>query len=643
MKRTIAWIALWCVFFAASAQINTNRLIDIGRNALYFEDYVVAIQYFNQVIKIKPYLADPYFYRAYAKMNLEDWNSAIEDCNKALEINPFLPKVYYCRGYSYRIIGEIEKSTADLRSALKFEPANISTSSLLIDNLMECKLYDEAAQVCDTILNRYPHYSDSWLMHAQIKLAVEDTLTAIASLDKAIENNKYADLAYAIRGIVRYQQGDNTAALADLDKAIAINAFNSDYFGNRAIVKMNAKDLRGAMKDFNEALTLNNRNANVWFNRGLLRAEVGEENLAVEDFTTCLALDPNNDMAYFQRAQTEIHTGQLKEAVDDYSVIISHYPDFTPAWYGRAYAKRQMRDFAGADRDEYTARQIEEEVRSGKRQPNTGTGKKEVMTAESRGIVENLNRQRPDKYKSELRGQVQYHDVPVKAIENFTIATPDSITEYALRRLSNVRLTDCNRIAQTSFGFCIKSHTPSANELAPIFKQTEELGVEIAKHPDNWAALWHRAILLESLHDYESAYNDLCALIALKPDCGLFYFMRGNNRVQELRYRLSEEDWPVGEADLAERDFAKAYELDPSLVYAVYNIGYLALSSNQAGKAVKRFEQAISLSPELAEAYYNLGLILLTQNEKEAGRNYLSKAGELGIQGAYSIIRRYAY
>ena len=56
----------------AQAQINTNRLTDIGRNALYFEDYVVAIQYFNQVIKVKPYLAEPYFYRAYAKMNLED-------------------------------------------------------------------------------------------------------------------------------------------------------------------------------------------------------------------------------------------------------------------------------------------------------------------------------------------------------------------------------------------------------------------------------------------------------------------------------------------------------------------------------------------------------------------------------------------
>ena len=31
----------------AFAQINTDRVMAIGRNALYFEDYVLSIQYFN--------------------------------------------------------------------------------------------------------------------------------------------------------------------------------------------------------------------------------------------------------------------------------------------------------------------------------------------------------------------------------------------------------------------------------------------------------------------------------------------------------------------------------------------------------------------------------------------------------------------
>ena len=43
-----------------SAQINTDQVMRVGQNSLYLEDYVLSIQYFNQVIAVKPYLAQPY-------------------------------------------------------------------------------------------------------------------------------------------------------------------------------------------------------------------------------------------------------------------------------------------------------------------------------------------------------------------------------------------------------------------------------------------------------------------------------------------------------------------------------------------------------------------------------------------------------
>ena len=41
------------------AQLNTEQIMIIGRNALYFEDYVLSIQYFNKVISARPYLYEP--------------------------------------------------------------------------------------------------------------------------------------------------------------------------------------------------------------------------------------------------------------------------------------------------------------------------------------------------------------------------------------------------------------------------------------------------------------------------------------------------------------------------------------------------------------------------------------------------------
>lgn len=55
--RMKAWITsaivLFIVFFVpgkAIAQYNTNRLMLSGEIALHYEDYVLSIQYFNQVI-----------------------------------------------------------------------------------------------------------------------------------------------------------------------------------------------------------------------------------------------------------------------------------------------------------------------------------------------------------------------------------------------------------------------------------------------------------------------------------------------------------------------------------------------------------------------------------------------------------------
>ena len=89
MKNSTLFFILHIFTISLFAQINTDRVLAIGRNALYFEDYVLSIQYFNQVIKSKPWLAEPYFYRAVAKINLDDFKGAEEDCTLCLQRNPF--------------------------------------------------------------------------------------------------------------------------------------------------------------------------------------------------------------------------------------------------------------------------------------------------------------------------------------------------------------------------------------------------------------------------------------------------------------------------------------------------------------------------------------------------------------------------
>ena len=58
--------------------------------------------------------------------------------------------------------------------------------------------------------------------------------------------------------------------------------------------------------------------------------------------------------------------------------------------------------------------------------------------------------------------------------------------------------------------------------------------------------------------------------------------------------------------------------------------------------AIADYDEAIRRDPEFAEAYFNRGLSYLSLGNINQGIRDLSKAGELGIYNAYSIIKRMA-
>lgn len=53
---------------STSAQYRVDRLVTAGRSALYYEDFVLSIKYFNLAIGAKPYLYEPWYYRSVANL-----------------------------------------------------------------------------------------------------------------------------------------------------------------------------------------------------------------------------------------------------------------------------------------------------------------------------------------------------------------------------------------------------------------------------------------------------------------------------------------------------------------------------------------------------------------------------------------------
>ena len=94
------------------------------------------------------------------------------------------------------------------------------------------------------------------------------------------------------------------------------------------------------------------------------------------------------------------------------------------------------------------------------------------------------------------------------------------------------------------------------------------------------------------------------------------------------------------ECELAMRDLDKVIEYDPQFVYAYYNRAFICAKLNNFDAAVNDLDLAIQYYPNFAEAYYTRGLIRLRQGRTKDGIADLSKAGELGLAQAYSVLKR---
>ena len=72
-----------------------------------------------------------------------------------------------------------------------------------------------------------------------------------------------------------------------------------------------------------------------------------------------------------------------------------------------------------------------------------------------------------------------------------------------------------------------------------------------------------------------------------------------------------------------------------------YNLGNLYCLSSEHINSIENYTRAIELYPKMGDAYFNRGLVLIYLKDKEKGCIDLSRAGELGVQDAYGVIKKY--
>lgn len=671
MRRIVLFPILLCLALLSKAQVNTDHMMRVGRNALYFSDYVLSIQYFNQVVSAKPYLHEPYFFRGLAKFYLDDFTGAEADCSEAITRNPFVVDCYQLRGLARVNQGKYAEAIDDYRNALRYAPENEN----LWHNLALCyanlKSYDAAIGVLDTIVRIIPGYAPALNMRAQVHIQQEDTISALADLEASLKINKYDPEVYATRALVYQQQERYEDAEDDLTYAIHLNP-KSNYYINRALTRYYRQELRGAMSDYDLALDLDPNNVLGHYNRGLLRAQVGDDNRAIEDFNVVIEHEPDNTMAIFNRALLLLQTGDFEGAEVDLNHVLEEYPKFIYGYQCRADVRRKRGNLKEAEQDELVVlrAQMEEQNRllmgktdeeEKKESEDENTRRKSDKNIKKyRRLVVADDTMEENEFSSAYRGKVQNRNVYVALQPLFVLTYYNKEDEVGRIIHYHRYLESINRNGELPLSLLVTASEQALDEEQIAF-HFKDIDVQTAKFSDESEEAIHyfaRGIDFYLVQDLEASINDFTQAIIADGTLWLSYYARAVARHKQMEMlradgqgddqqhaMQSAKDFMVdarlNDYQLILADLNKAADLAPDFAYIYYNRGNVLSGIKDYHSAIVSYNEAIALEPHLAEAYYNRGLTYIFLGENARGLADLSKAGELGLYSAYNLIKRF--
>lgn len=650
MNRLVLFVCCFVLSLNAKAQFNIDRMLISGEIALHYEDYVLSIQYFNQIISLRPQLYKPWQLRGAAKFYLEDFAGAEDDATEAIKLNPYIDIIYDLRAISRIRQEKYEEAASDYTSAIRINPVQQNywyNRAICEYNL---KNYDKALKQIDTITNKWENFANAYSLKAEIFLQKKDTIEAAAWLDKSIEINPYDGNTWMTRAAIYLSRREWAMADTCLSKAIHLRPKHVQSYISRALARLNTNNLRGAMDDYDMALDLDPNNFLAHYNRGLLRMQLGADNDAISDFDYVIEMEPDNVMAIFNRALLRDRTGDLRGAIRDYSKVISQFPNF---WVGldyRAKCYRRLGLNAQAEKDEFLIFKAQMNKRIGI-QPRWSASK--VKEMRKRGEID------PDKYssivvedtpetheyQSEFRGRIQNRSVGMDYRPLFLISLypyNNGVKSYQAFDRDVERFNARKKVRRHLYVACgnqgIGSEATSAS-----FALIDSISLDIKDIENKELISQHlmlRAVAYTLVQNYPDAIADLDEVIRNDSAFSIAYWQRAVCQIKMNGFNLSQGIDARLKSAKALIDFNKAISLAPHNAYLYYDRASLHVDLGETGAAIEDYTTAIRIEPHMAEAYYNRGLLYYKNGDRKSAAKDLSKAGELGLYDAYSVIKR---
>ena len=374
---------------------------------------------------------------------------------------------------------------------------------------------------------------------------------------------------------------------------------------------------------------------------------MGDDNRGIEDFDFVLKLEPNNLMALFNRALLLEQTGNLRAAIRDYSKVIEDFPNF---WFGlehRASCYRRLGNTRQAEVDEFRILKAQMDKRYGK-QPRLS---QKQMRRRSDEDLEKYNQlvvadeeEVEHEYKSAYRGRVQNRKAELSFLPMYglTFTRPEDDIKTEMPYEETVESYNASSHSRRVYVSCDQAKVDE-DRMRQTFVYIDSLSTAIdatRNTRDVKPLLFMRAIAYSTIQNFDNAIDDLSICLQIDSTMTLARWQRAVCQGKINEFNASQGTNIDLQTANVLGDLSEAIQSSPRNKYLYYNRGNLYAQRQDYQRAIDDYTQAISLEEHLAEAYFNRGLALIYLKREAEGIADLSKAGELGIYQAYSIIKQ---
>ena len=666
MHKVLKFLAMLAILICASlhelhAQYDKDMFMMRGRHALSEGKYAQAIENFNVLSQLDTADYWTFFFRGIAKYNLGDLRGAKTDFDRSVRLNPIFTNGYHYRGITESRFGNYESALADLQQAIDLRPGYVGLYFSRGVTYFLAQQFDKAIKDFDRYIRKEPKDPSAYLNRGASYLFLGDTLKAVNDYNKAIKLDRFDPEGYIRRGRLYASQKMHDLAIEDMNKAIELDTSNTFAYFNRAIMYYEQEKYQDAMNDLNRVLEDEPGNALTLYNRGLISAQLGAYDDALNDMDRVLNINPENVLAYFNRASIFIEMGMYENALEDYDRAIGLYPDFAKAYMNRSYVKNLLGRYKDAKRDYDTAQKKVAEYRA-KNVSDAGSfadttrkyssllsldaefAKKDfndellqhrdidirlrsfykfVLTGEKDNVSYALNRG----YENPLIGRFE-NELPVgTAVRNVDVTLPEKELQKVEAAAWDGDATPEKLFLRALYDNDGKQFNSALN----YYGQAIDAASENASGFDAlYPAFYHmnRGVLRAEMIEFISSIENNVQVLSMDDS--------GNTRARVRDQVVRQYDYTD-----AIDDMKRAAEIVPDLPYVYFNLGNLYCLSSEHINSIENYTKAIDLYPYMGDAYFNRGLVLIYLKDKEKGCIDLSRAGELGVQDAYGVIKKY--